>query len=112
MQFKNVLIISDIEGSSGCWSYSDSSLMTRGWRGACIGMTEDVGNVVAGLFDAGVQRVSVHDFHRTGYNILHFIRLCYLTPRIEKNIPAGLFLYNLLGRLGLARVRLSLYFSA
>lgn len=70
MKFKNILIIADIEGSSGCWSYSDSSFMTRGWRRACIGMTKDVGSVVAGLFDAGVQRVSVHDFHRTGYNIL------------------------------------------
>jgi D-amino peptidase len=70
MQFKNILIIADIEGSSGCWSYSDSSFMTRGWRRACIGMTEDVGSLVAGLFNAGVQHVSVHDFHRTGYNIL------------------------------------------
>ncbi|MEE8429621.1 MAG: hypothetical protein V3S16_00040 [Candidatus Desulfatibia sp.] len=41
-----------------------------------------------------------------------FIRLCYHTPRAEKIIPAGLFLYNLLGRLGLARVRLSLFFPA
>jgi len=70
MRFRNILIISDIEGSSGCWSYSDSSFMTRGWRRACAGMTADVGRVVAGLFDAGVQRITVVDFHRTGYNLL------------------------------------------
>jgi D-amino peptidase len=70
MPFKNILIIADIEGSSGCWSYSDSAFMTRGWRRACMGMTADAGSVVAGLFDAGVEHITVVDFHRTGYNLL------------------------------------------
>jgi D-amino peptidase len=70
MNYKRILIISDIEGSSGCWSYQASSFMTKQWRRACLGMTRDVNQVVKGLFDAGVERVIVKDFHRTGYNIL------------------------------------------
>ena len=70
MHHKNILIISDIEGSSGCWSYRASSFMTREWRRACVDMTRDVNAVVKRLFDAGVDRITVKDFHRTGYNIL------------------------------------------
>lgn len=68
--FKSVLIIADIEGSSGCWSYSSGRFMTREWYAACIEMTRDVNTVVTGLFDAGVRQVTVQDFHRTGYNLL------------------------------------------
>jgi D-amino peptidase len=70
MNYKNILIISDIEGSSCCWSYRFSSFMTKEWRQACIGMTKDVNEVVKGLFEAGVEQIIVKDFHRTGYNIL------------------------------------------
>ena len=70
MNYKSILIISDIEGSSCCWSYRSSSFMTKEWRQACIGMTKDVNAVVKGLFDAGVGRIIVKDFHRTGYNLL------------------------------------------
>jgi D-aminopeptidase len=68
--FKSVLIIADIEGSSGCWSRRGSSFMTDAWYRACVEMTKDVQAVVAALFDAGVGDVTVHDFHRTGYNLL------------------------------------------
>jgi D-amino peptidase len=68
--FRHILIIADIEGSSGCWSYRGSSFMTRQWRHACYDMTADVNGVVDALFDAGVRRITVKDFHRTGYNIL------------------------------------------
>lgn len=33
-------------------------------------MTRDVNAVVTALFDTGVRRVTINDFHRTGYNIL------------------------------------------
>ena len=36
---------------------------------------------------------------------LHLIRICYLTPAIEKTMPLGLWLYNVLGWFGLAWVR-------
>lgn len=36
---------------------------------------------------------------------LHLIRVCYLTPILEKTMPLGLWLYNLRGRLGLAWAR-------
>jgi D-amino peptidase len=68
--YKNILILSDIEGSSGCWSYDASAFMTPAWRWACVAMTEDVRCVVTGLFNAGAKGITVVDFHRTGYNLL------------------------------------------
>jgi D-aminopeptidase len=70
MQLKKILIISDIEGSSGCWSYQASSFMTKEWCRACVGMTQDVSHVVRGLFGAGVEHIRIKDFHRTGFNII------------------------------------------
>jgi D-amino peptidase len=65
-----ILVISDIEGSSGCWSRSASSFLTGSWARACIHMSQDIDVVVRALFDAGVRQVRVKDFHRTGYNLL------------------------------------------
>ena len=67
---KHVLIIADIEGSSGCFSYESSSFMTSSWPHACLEMTKDVDKAVKAAFAAGVPRVTVKDFHRTGYNLL------------------------------------------
>ncbi|MCK5784319.1 MAG: M55 family metallopeptidase [Desulfobacterales bacterium] len=67
---ENILIIADIEGSSDCLDYAGSSFKTGKWARACMGMTKDVGCIVSGLFDAGVKKITVKDFHRTGYNIL------------------------------------------
>lgn len=64
------MIVADIEGSSGCWDYRAASFMTPQWAGACRAMSLDVAAVVDGLFDAGVERIKVKDFHRTGYNLL------------------------------------------
>jgi len=69
-QFKSILIISDIEGSSGCWSYRGSSFMTREWAMACVEMSRDVNAVVQALFENGVESIRIKDFHRTGYNLL------------------------------------------
>lgn len=68
--FSRILIIADIEGSSWCPDYRASSFMTPEWRRACLGMTLDVGTVVDRLFDSGVKEVTIHDFHRTGYNLI------------------------------------------
>jgi len=65
----NILIIADLEGSSGCWSYTASSFLTDDWCRACLEMSRDVGRVVGALFDAGVKTVAIKDFHRTGYNL-------------------------------------------
>ena len=67
---RHVLIVADIEGSSGCWSYRASAFKTTEWVAACIAMTRDVQAVVEALYAAGVRRVVVKDFHRTGYNLL------------------------------------------
>ena len=69
-RFSRILIIADIEGSSGCWNYRASSFMTSEWGRACVAMTRDVNAVVTGLFESGVEHVRVKDFHRTGYNLL------------------------------------------
>jgi len=68
--FDSVLIIADIEGSSGCWNYRASAFKTHEWVEACVDMTRDVAAVVRSLLDNRVQRVTVMDFHRTGFNIL------------------------------------------
>ncbi|MGD9210781.1 MAG: M55 family metallopeptidase [Desulfobacteraceae bacterium] len=66
----HVLIIADIEGGSGCWSRSAAAYMTLAWRRACLDMTKDVRSVVLALKKAGVHQITIHDFHRTGYNII------------------------------------------
>jgi len=70
IMFNHVLIIADIEGSSGCPDYAASAFMTAGWPAACLAMTRDVNTVVTALFAAGVPRITIHDFHRTGYNLI------------------------------------------
>ena len=67
---KCLMIIADMEGSSGCWSYDGSSFMTEAWALACLDMTRDVNAVTKALLRAGVEKIIVQDFHRTGYNIL------------------------------------------
>jgi D-amino peptidase len=67
--FSNILLIADIEGSSGCGSYRASSFLTGEWADACLEMTRDVDAVVRALFAAGARQVAVKDFHRTGYNL-------------------------------------------
>jgi D-amino peptidase len=66
----HLLIIADIEGSSGCWRYKDGCFMSPTWPRACAAMTADVNAVVRALFDQGVRSVRIKDFHRTGYNLL------------------------------------------
>ncbi len=68
--FRHILIIADIEGSSGCGSYRASSFLTRPWAEACVDMSRDVDAVVRALLGAGVEKVTVKDFHRTAYNLL------------------------------------------
>jgi D-amino peptidase len=66
----HLLIIADIEGSSGCWRYFDGCFMSPSWPRACAAMTADVNAVVRALFNHGVASIRVKDFHRTGYNLL------------------------------------------
>ncbi len=67
---KNILIIADIEGSSGCWNYEASEYKTAAWAKACFEMSLDIDAVVRALFEAGAGSVTVKDFHRTGYNLI------------------------------------------
>jgi D-aminopeptidase len=68
--YKKILIIADIEGSTGCSSYEASSFNTELWYDACIEMSLDIDAVVRRLFDNGAEKIYVKDFHRTGYNLL------------------------------------------
>ena len=67
---KHILIIADIEGTSGCWSDDASAYKTEAWAKACVDMSLDIDAVVRALFDAGVSAVTIKDFHRTGFNLL------------------------------------------
>ena len=69
-KIRNILIIADIEGSSGCWDYEASSFMTEPWCHACVEMSRDVNAVGRALLNAGVEHIRVKDFHRTGFNLL------------------------------------------
>jgi len=69
-RLSHILVLADIEGSSGCWSYEASAFGTRAWARACLAMSRDVDAVARALFAAGVRKVTVKDFHRTGYNLL------------------------------------------
>lgn len=64
-----ILILADLEGSSGCWNYTASSFLTDEWCHACLEMSRDVSEVVSALFKVGVKTVTIKDFHRTGYNL-------------------------------------------
>ncbi len=67
---KSILIIADIEGSSGCLNKADSQLFNDGWVRACIDLTLDLNAIIAAIKATGkVARVKVKDFHRTGFNI-------------------------------------------
>jgi len=69
-RFNKILIIADIEGSSGCWDHRASSFLTREWAMACEEMTRDINSVVTALFDVGIEHIRIKDFHRTGFNLL------------------------------------------
>jgi D-amino peptidase len=75
----NILIISDIEGSSGCWDYESSSFLKEKWAFACLEMSLDVNAVAEALFKNGAERIIVKDFHRTGYNLLPE----FIHPRVK-----------------------------
>ncbi len=68
--YRHILILADIEGSSGCRTRRASAFLTASWAQACAAMSRDVNAVVGKLFAAGVQKVTVKDFHRSGYNLL------------------------------------------
>ncbi|PKL74466.1 MAG: hypothetical protein CVV27_20355, partial [Candidatus Melainabacteria bacterium HGW-Melainabacteria-1] len=85
--YSDILVISDIEGSSECASYSASSFLTEEWPRACLGMTRDVAAVTAALTGAGVRSIMVKDFHRTGYNI--FPEMVPEPARIVSGYKAG-----------------------
>ena len=77
--YQNILVIADIEGTTGCWDYEASSFLTPKWARACLEMSRDTDALVRALFDAGAVRIRVKDFHRTGYNIFRE----HLDPRAE-----------------------------
>lgn len=65
----SVLILADIEGSTGCNCVEDSRLFTDGWVNACIEMSKDISSICIKLNEIGVERIKVKDFHRTGFNL-------------------------------------------
>ena len=70
VRHKNVILISDIEGSSCCADYQSTTFLSPSWPEACLGMTLDTAFVVKALLESGVETVHVKDFHRTAHNLL------------------------------------------
>jgi D-amino peptidase len=70
IQYKHILIIADIEGSSGCLTRRASRFLNPEWARACLAMSLDVNAVATALFEAGIETILIKDFHRTGYNLL------------------------------------------
>jgi D-aminopeptidase len=68
--FDRILILADIEGSSGCWQRRDAAFLNPHWARACLAMTRDIAAVVDALLRAGVRHIVVKDFHGSGYNLL------------------------------------------
>lgn len=64
-----IIILADIEGSSGCTHRDGARWLTRDWIDACREMTLDVRAVVEALNQVGVTHITVVDFHRTGFNL-------------------------------------------
>ena len=69
----SVLIIADIEGSTGCHNRQDSQLFNDGWVRACVELSRDIDQIGRQLLNSGVSRVRVKDFHRSGYNLFREI---------------------------------------
>jgi len=91
LQYKKILIIADIEGSSGCFDYASASFMGKGWPRACLEMSLYINAIVVVLFDAGVRQVYVKYFHRTGYNLFphHIDPRVILIQRYSKGPSPG-----------------------
>ena len=69
-ELRHILVVADIEGGTGCWSYRASQFLNPEWARACRGMSLDVAAVTEALFESGAAAVTIKDFHRTGYNLL------------------------------------------
>lgn len=65
----SVLILADIEGSTGCSRVEDSQLFNDGWVKACVAMSKDIACISTHLRNSGARRIRVKDFHRTGFNL-------------------------------------------
>jgi len=65
----SVLILADIEGSTGCGCIEDSRLFNDGWVKACVEMSKDIACISILLRSCGATRIRVKDFHRTGFNL-------------------------------------------
>ena len=49
-------------------------------------MSRDVDAVVGGLLDAGIERVTVKDFHRSGYNLLPEMEVIVPEEEIRRSV--------------------------
>lgn len=76
-----IIIFADIEGSSGCSDRQSARWMNPHWLAACREMTRDLLAVLDALASAGERRVTVADFHRTGYNLLRDLLPGWVTVR-------------------------------
>jgi len=70
MKGRVAYIVADLEGSTGAWTRPHTLLGTPEWQEARVELTRDINAVAESLWEMGVKRVVVKDFHRTGYNLI------------------------------------------
>ncbi len=63
LPYHHILILADIEGSSGCGSYRASSFLTRPWARACAAMSRDVNVMITGCADVAEGEVQEKKKH-------------------------------------------------
>jgi len=98
MKFKNIYIAADIEGVAGVVFYEhfdkDMSMLNYELlhRNRVL-LTEEINAAARGAFNAGAEKVVVHDNHRDGYNIIPELideRIELIHGRAEQHFSMGL----------------------
>ncbi len=79
LRHTRLLILADIEGSTGCMAYENGKVFGKGWARVCREMTRDINTLSQSLFAAGATQIRVKDFHRSGHNLVPQL----LDPRIH-----------------------------
>jgi len=98
MAFKNIYIVADVEGIAGLafYEYRDKDMSMLNYellhRNRML-LTEEVNAACRGAFDAGAEKVVVHDCHGDGYTLIPELldeRLELIHGRADQHFSMGL----------------------
>lgn len=98
MKYKNVYIVADVEGVAGLvfYEYRGKNMSMLNYellqRNRML-LTEEVNAAARGAFEAGAERVVVHDHHGCGYTIIPEVmdeRLELIHGRCDQHVSMGM----------------------